>query len=153
MIHCRRTDAENPDFIRLIEKLDAELAVRDGDDHPFYARFNRIQNIKHVIVLYENDVAVGCGAIKFFEPGTAEVKRMFTLPEKRRQGYAVRVLSELERWAAELTFHCLVLETGQKQPEAIALYGKLGYTRIPNYGQYSGVKNSVCFEKKLNEAD
>jgi putative acetyltransferase len=59
------------------------------------------------------------------------------------------VLSELESWAAELGYPKCVLETGKRQPEAIALYEKQGYQRIPNYGQYIGVENSVCFEKVL----
>jgi GNAT superfamily N-acetyltransferase len=78
-----------------------------------------------------------------------EVKRMFTLPEYRGRGIAARVLEELEQWAVELSSHSCRLETGMKQPEAIRLYEKSGYRRIPNYGQYEGVFNSVCFEKKL----
>jgi putative acetyltransferase len=59
------------------------------------------------------------------------------------------VLAELEAWAAELGYPKCVLETGKRQPEAIALYEKQGYQRISNYGQYIGVENSVCFEKVL----
>jgi len=76
-----------------------------------------------------------------------EVKRMFTLPESRGQGLATTVLGELETWAAELGFERCVLETGKRQPEAIAFYKKHGYEIIPNYGQYAGIDNSVCFEK------
>jgi putative acetyltransferase len=56
---------------------------------------------------------------------------------------------ELEAWAAELSYEKCVLETGKKQVEAIGLYQKNGYQKIPNYGQYIGVENSLCFEKKL----
>jgi GNAT superfamily N-acetyltransferase len=74
---------------------------------------------------------------------------MFVFPELRGQGIASKVLSELERWASDMGAHACCLETGMKQPEAIALYTKSGYERIPNYGQYAGVGNSVCFKKKL----
>ena len=75
---------------------------------------------------------------------------MFVLPEFRNKGLASMVLSALENWAKELGYQTCVLETGKKQPEAIALYEKAGYRQIPNYGQYAGIENSVCFEKKLS---
>jgi GNAT superfamily N-acetyltransferase len=78
-----------------------------------------------------------------------EIKRMYTSPESRKMGIASRVLSELEKWAFELSYGKCILETGKRQTEAIGLYIKTRYTRIPNYGQYAGVENSVCFEKKL----
>ena len=100
-----------------------------------------------MVVAYEHDRPVGCGAIKEFTPGIMEVKRMYTLPECRGKGFATKVLDELERWAAELGYVKCVLETGKRQPEAIGLYQKSGYRVIQNYGQYAGVENSVCFEK------
>ena len=144
-----RTNSDNPDFISLVKLLDAELAERDGEDHPFYAQFNKIDKIKYVVVAYENDKPVSCGAIKEYSPDTMEVKRMYTLPESRGKGIATKVLIELEKWAKELGYEKCILETGKKQPEAIALYKKNGYKLIPNYGQYVGVDNSVCFEKEM----
>ena len=151
MISIVRTNSESADFVGLVRHLDMELAERDGKDHSFYAQFNKIDMIKHVVVAYEDDQPVACGAIKEYEPGTMEVKRMFTLPASRGKGIATRVLSELENWAAELNYTKCVLETGKKQPEAIRLYEKGGYKLIPNYGQYAGVENSVCFEKILKK--
>jgi putative acetyltransferase len=78
-----------------------------------------------------------------------EVKRMFVVEEKRGQGIASKVLIELEKWAKELHYEKCILETGVKQPEAIRLYEKSGYRRIPNYGQYKDVAASVCFEKRI----
>ncbi len=143
----KRTDSSDPDFIALVQHLDAELAERDGDEHAFYHQFNKIVTLKNVVVAYHDGRAVGCGAIKPLEENVMEVKRMFVFPELRGQGIASQVLSELERWAAELGTQACCLETGLKQPEAIALYTKNGYERIPNYGQYAGVENSVCFKK------
>ena len=145
-----RTDSSDPSFVALVKQLDADLAARDGQEHSFYAQFNKIDLIRHAIIIHENGVAVSCGAMKAFDPASMEVKRMFTLPENRGQGLATTVLAALETWAAELGFQRCVLETGKRQPEAIELYQKNGYRVIENYGQYVGVENSVCFEKKLS---
>ncbi len=149
MIKLVRTNSDNPDFLALLKPLDAYLAKMDGDEHAFYASYNKVDKIKHVIVAYSNELAVGCGCIKEFVPGTMEVKRMFTTPEARGKGIASSIITELEKWTAELGFTTCILETGKKQTEAIALYKKCGYTLIPNYGQYAGVENSLCFEKKV----
>jgi len=146
-----RTDSDNQDFIELVKHLDADLAERDGIDHPFYAQFNKINKIKYVVVAYENNKPAGCGAIKEYAPGTMEIKRMYTAPESRAKGIATQVIAELERWAAELSYEKCILETGKKQPEAIALYKKNGYKLIPNYGQYAEIENSLCFEKVIKK--
>lgn len=144
-----RTHSDNADFRSLVVLLDAELAVRDGEDHSFYAQFNKVDAIRNVVVAYVESEPVGCGAFKEYSPDTVEIKRMFVKPGHRGQGVAVAVLSELEKWAAKLGYREGVLETGLKQPEAIRLYEKSGYVRIPNYGQYEGVENSVCMKKVL----
>lgn len=149
MIEIIRTDSGNQDFIDLVKHLDADLAERDGIEHSFYAQFNKIDKIKHVVVAYENGKPVGCGAIKEYAPAIMEVKRMYTPPESRGNGVASKVLAELETWATEMSYEKCILETGKKQTEAIGLYKKNGYTLIPNYGQYAEVENSVCFEKTL----
>ena len=151
MITLTRATSDNTDFQMLVKQLDSDLKIRDGDDHPFYDQFNKIDSIKHTVIAYENEEPVGCGAIKQYEEGTMEVKRMFVPPIHRGKGIATIVLTELERWATELSFKKCVLETGKMQPEAIALYTKNGYKIIPNYGQYKGVENSVCFEKLIDD--
>jgi GNAT superfamily N-acetyltransferase len=150
MVKILKTNSDNPDFISLVKLLDAELAERDGEDHSFYAQFNKIDKIKYVVVAYENGKPVSCGAIKEYTADTMEVKRMYTLPRNRGKGIATKVLNELEKWADELSYKKCILETGKKQPEAIALYKKNGYKLIPNYGQYAEMENSVCFEKEMN---
>lgn len=147
-----RTNSDNADFRVLVTLLDKDLAVRDGDEHAFYAQFNKVDSIKEVVVAYRNATPVACGAIKSFSETAAEVKRMFVHPDYRKQGIAARILTELENWAAELNFNECVLETGKKQPEAIALYQKVGYRIIPNYGQYIGVDNSVCMTKPVSKS-
>lgn len=151
MITIKRTNSDDADFRNLVRQLDKELAIRDGDEHGFYAQYNKIDAIKYVVVAYENETAVGCGAIKAFDENSMEVKRMFVPESQRSKGIATIVLKELETWTNELGFPKCVLETGLKQPEAIRLYEKNGYAQIPNYGQYIGMDNSVCFEKSLAE--
>ncbi|GGH27277.1 N-acetyltransferase [Dyadobacter endophyticus] len=149
MIDIRRTDSDDLDFKALVKRLDADLAERDGADHGFYSQFNKIDKIRHAVVCYEDGQPIGCGAIKAFDEQAMEVKRMYVSPEGRNKGIATRVLTELETWASEMGYAKCVLETGKRQPEAIALYEKNAYRRTENYGQYVGVENSVCFEKVL----
>lgn len=149
MIKLIRTNSDDSDFRQLVALLDKDLQIRDGSEHSFYAQFNKIDKIRHVVVAYLGGEAVGCGAIKEYEAGVAEIKRMFVRPERRGRGIAKSILSELETWAGELDFSECILETGLKQPEAIGLYRKSGYETIPNYGQYEGVENSVCMKKVI----
>lgn len=149
MLTLIRTQSTNPDFISLVQQLDQDLAERDGKEHVFYAQFNTLTAIQHVIVAYENEQPVACGAMKELDKNTMEIKRMFTVPTHRAKGIASQVLGELEIWAKEAGYTACRLETGKRQPEAIAVYQKNGYVQIPNYGQYAGIENSVCFEKKI----
>ena len=95
--------------------------------------------------------AVACGAFRPLAPGIAEIKRMFVVPEHRGRGYSKAMLSTLERMAGESGYAAVRLETRHLQTAAIALYEKLGYVRIPNYGMYEGKKNCLCYEKALSE--
>jgi len=147
-----RTDSNNADFRELVVLLDKDLAIRDGAEHSFYAQFNKVDAIKEVVVAYQNETPVACGAIKPYSDTAAEVKRMFVHPDYRKRGYASKILAELEKWAAELGFFECILETGKRQPEAISLYQKVGYQITPNYGQYIGVDNSVCMSKTLSKS-
>jgi GNAT superfamily N-acetyltransferase len=149
MITLKRVDCSNHDFIALVKQLDAELALRDGDDHAFYHQFNSINMLKFAVVAYQDQIPIGCGAIKAFDPATMEVKRMFVSTNHRGKGIAKKVLSELELWTKELGCKRCILETGINQPEALALYHKSGFNRVSNYGQYTNVESSFCFEKIL----
>ena len=142
-----RTDSDNNDFKALVKLLDADLAIRDGADHAFYAQYNYIDKIKNVVVAFKDNEAVACGAFKKISNTSVEIKRMYVVENLRGQGIAQKVLAELEKWAGELHFSSCILETGKKQPEAISLYQKAGYTIIKNYGQYENIENSICMSK------
>lgn len=150
MIQIIRTSAENLDFIDLIEELDKDIEKRDGEEHSFYAQFNKTDSIKHALVVYKDQRAIGCGAFKVYKDDVAEIKRMFVNPEERGKGIASKILKELESWAREDNFKSCILETGKKYPEAIALYKKNGFVITSNYGQYEGIEDSVCFQKTIS---
>jgi GNAT superfamily N-acetyltransferase len=95
MIECIRTNADHADFRKLVRELDADLSIRDGNEHAFYDQFNKIDKIKYAIVAYEQGLPVGCGAIKEYSPEAMEVKRMYVLPGKRGQGIASVILKEM----------------------------------------------------------
>ena len=147
MITIRRTTSDNEDFGNLVILLDAYLRVLDGEDHAFYAQYNKTSLLKNAVICYEDDKAVGIGAYKEFDSKVAEIKRMYTLPESRGKGIAKAILMELETWAKEEGYTTSILETGYLQFDAIGLYQKLGYEITDNFGQYIGVANSVCMKK------
>ncbi len=149
MLTLIKTDSSNKDFIKLVQELDTYLAEVDGEDHAFYDQFNKIQSLKYVVIAYQDEVAVGCGAMKEILPGVMEIKRMYTSALHRGQSIASKILTALESEAKELGMKKCILETGIRQSEAIALYGKQAYKKIENYGQYAGVETSLCFEKLL----
>lgn len=149
MPRLERTTSDNPDFISLVEKLDSYLTKVDGNEHDFYDQFNSIENLNHVVVARIGEQPLGCGALKAFDAESMEVKRMYVEPEHRGTGVAGEILSQLERWAAELGARYCILETGKRQVEAVKFYKKSGYSVIPNYPPYKGVENSICFRKEL----
>lgn len=151
MLRLTRTDTENLDFRALVVLLDKYLAELDGDEHAFYAQLNVLRQVNPAVVAYLDEAPVGCGAFREISPGEVEIKRMYVRVERRGQGIAQAVLRELEQWAQESGNTACVLETGNRQPEAIGMYQKSGYAFTPNYGQYVGVENSVCMRKQLGE--
>jgi len=149
MIRLVKTDNTHPDFVQLVEQLDAYLTITDGEEHDFYHQYNSIDALQYVLLAYENDKPVACGAIKEFNTDSMEVKRMYVMPKARRKGIAAQLLQQLEQWAKELGYKKCILETGKRQVEAVQFYHKCAYTQIPNYGPYKNIANSVCFEKWL----
>ncbi|MEZ0543115.1 GNAT family N-acetyltransferase [Fibrella arboris] len=148
MLTFSRTDSTNSDFQQLVQQLDAYLRILNGDEHSIYSQFNGIESLRYVVVAYHGTTPVGCGAVKPYDAAHTEIKRMYVLPTQRGQGVASRILNELEAWSYELGFQGTVLETASDMPDAIGLYTKNGYERIPNYGPYAGMPRSVCMKKE-----
>ena len=149
MVTLVRTNSDNSDFRKLVQLLDEYLAIMDAEEHAFYAQLNKVDSIRNVVLAYQNEELMGCGAFKEFDELSVEIKRMFVIPEHRHQGIAANILLELEKWAAELNYAFTVLETGKRQPDAIRLYQKAGYHITASYGKYANVENSVCMKKEL----
>lgn len=149
MIKIIKTKKSDKDLNVLIEELDLYLKKTDGKDHEFYNQFNHLDYIHHLVVAYHDKTPVGCGAFRKIDDKTVEIKRMYVKKKHRRKGVAKAILMFLENWAQQENFKICVLETGDRQQEAIQLYEKTGYQRIPNYGQYTQMENSNCFEKHL----
>ncbi|BDP41568.1 hypothetical protein DAETH_15370 [Deinococcus aetherius] len=103
-----------------------------------------------LLAVEEGGELLACGALKRIEADTAEVKRMYTVPDARGRGLGRQVLAALIERGRALGFGRLVLETGDLQAEAIHLYESAGFTRIPNYGYYVGIENSLCYELPLD---
>ena len=134
----------------LLKALDDELLARYPRHAIHGVNLAELEGGQGFFVVARLDgQAVGCGAVRNLEPGVGEVKRMYVTPNARRQGVAQAVLAKLETTARELGMHTLRLETGTRQPEAIRLYERQGYRRIPCFGEYVSDPFSVCYEKVL----
>jgi putative acetyltransferase len=143
---------DSPDARRLIAALDAGLAELYLPEQ----RFGPNLKAEHIeagrgtfVVAREDGGAVGCGALRLLDPTTAEVKRMYVVPDHRGKGVGWAVLASLEAAARELAVRRLVLETGIYQEAAISLYRRAGFTQIDCWGEYASASTSICFEKSL----
>ncbi|MEA5126647.1 MAG: GNAT family N-acetyltransferase [Proteiniphilum sp.] len=148
-IKVERTNSENKDFRKLVLELENHLIRADEIAHSQCKQYNKLESIQHVIVTYNDKIAIGCGALRKYDQDTVEIKRMFVSENVREKGIGTKILTELEIWAKELGFKKSILETGLMLPEAVRLYKKNGYIQIPNYGQYKGMEKSICFAKDL----
>jgi GNAT superfamily N-acetyltransferase len=152
----RRESIESRDAHELIMALNAELAHRypePGANH-FHLDVEAVLPGRgaFVIARSEQRIPIGCGAIRRMDSTTAEVKRMYVVPKHRSMGAGRAILEKLEQVAHELAVQRIVLETGERQQEAIALYEHCGYVKIPLFGEYADSPLSVCMEKTLAPA-
>ena len=143
-----RTTYVNPAFQELVTQLNTDLANRDGKDHPL-SLFNEITHLRHVVVVYLKNKAVGCGAIAKYNLSAMEIKRMYVLPSYRGQQLGENILSELENWTKELDLSKCILFMGVHQPEAMKLYLRNNFSVIENYGKLKDIPDSICLAKSL----
>ena len=144
----RRTSSDNRDFQQLVSHLDHELWHELKEDQATYDQYNKVPDLKTVLLVYAGEQPVACGCFKEYDVEAVEIKRMFVEKAFRGRGLSKRVLQHLEQWAMEQGFHYAVLETSIHFQTARRLYEKSGYTVIPNYPPYSGLSESVCMKKK-----
>lgn len=151
-----REDPTSPTALALMAALTRELEGRyDQDVTVDVTRMPGLHNVNsegvQFVIAWLDDQPVGCGAIRPIDETTTEVKRMYVIPAARGQGIARQILAQLETHAITAGFRATRLETGIRQPEAVALYEKAGYVPIPCYGIYAQNPESRCFEKQLGE--
>jgi GNAT superfamily N-acetyltransferase len=152
-ISVEQEDPRGEAATQLIRELSAEIVRRYGDlGHDGSGSFSPNDALvpRSAFVVARLDGApAGCGAIRPLEAEAVEIKRMYVAPMTRRLGVGLRILAELERLAEGFGYRFLRLETGVRQPEAIALYERFGFHRIPAFGKYVGDPISLCYEKSV----
>lgn len=150
-MEIKRTIGNDEDFLGLVKLLDEDLWKRYPQTQQIYERGNVIPDDAYVVVIYIDNLAVGCGCLRNFtyDESKIELKRMYVRDEYRGKRVGQFIVEELERWATELNKKTILLETGVTQPEAIYLYERMGYYWIDNYGEYVGNHESICMKKNL----
>lgn len=151
MFSVKRSSKDDQEFLTLVRQLDAELSGRYGKEQAKFDPYNTLDETAHVVLIHVGQEPVGCGCFRPYPTvhGAIEIKRMYVKPSMRGKGIAGMILSELEAWGAELGYAKALLETGTKQPEAVASYTRAGYTVIENYGPYKNSSYSICMSKTL----
>ena len=146
-----RTDGKNEDFIENCRLLDMDLDRRVGRQikREKYQKFNQLDEIREAIVVYDHGRSVGGGAIRRYDDENIELKRVFVHNEYQGQGIGSRLVSLLIEWAAELGYRRMILETGELLAESCAVYKKLGFAVIPNYGPYADMPESLCMAREI----
>lgn len=145
------TNGYNQDFVELCRSLDTFLNELVGGEanRAAYVPYNRTADVEVVIVAYDDAIPVGCAGFKRYNDDYAEVKRVFVKPAYRGRGIAKALMRFLEDAAKQKGYGYLILESGEPLIAAMALYRSIGFKRIPNYGQYKDMPESICMQKKI----
>jgi ribosomal protein S18 acetylase RimI-like enzyme len=143
------TNGANGDFIDLTKLLDKEFYETFGDIQKQYEKFNRLDDIHDVVMIYNGKEPIACGSFKKYDHSTVEIKRVFVRKEYRQMGFATKVMQQLEKIAIEKGFSNAILETGVELIPAVRLYKSLGYKTIDNYDQYEQNAICVCMRKQI----
>jgi putative acetyltransferase len=152
MIDARPAPLDAPLSRQLIAALDAELSARYPEAGANHFRLDpeEVAPGRGVfLIAFDGDTPIGCGAIRRLDAGTAELKRMYVVPAHRGRGVGHLLVDALEEHARDLGITRLVLETGLRQPEAVALYERAGFAVIPPFGEYLDSPHSLCMGKSL----
>jgi GNAT superfamily N-acetyltransferase len=151
-VEIRAEAITSPAAETLIRELNAELSrsyPEQGANHFRVDPKEVAPGHGAFLVAYEGETPLACGAIRRVDAHTAEIKRMYVVPGSRGRGLSRQLLSALEAEGRRLGVSRLVLETGDRQTEALALYERSGFVRIPRFGEYLHSPLSVCMAKDL----
>lgn len=151
LIEFKRTDGKNKDFVENCRLLDMDLDRRVGKKikREKYEKYNQLDEIQEAIVVYNDNKAVGGGAIRRYNNEDIELKRVFVHTKYQGQGIGTKLVSLLIEWDAELGYKRIILETGELLEESCYVYKKLGFKVIPNYGPYVDMPESLCMARDL----
>jgi GNAT superfamily N-acetyltransferase len=151
-LRIRAVGYDDPVAVQLVERVQQEYVVRYGgrDAAPVDpAEFTPPDGL--FLVAEVGGTPAGCGGWRVHAPGAVELKRMYVAPAFRRCGIARRLLDALEESAARAGHRRMVLNTGGRQPEALALYARAGYTPVPGFGVYARSPGAVFLGRELAE--
>jgi putative acetyltransferase len=150
----KKVNSDNLDFIKLTNQLDVDLHAmgsEEADEERFnYDSFNELTDLLWAVIIYDDEKAIGCAAIKKYKEKTAEVKRVFVSNNYRGKGIARKLIDELEKAARLEGYRQLLLETGKSNNVAIKMYQNFHYKIIDNYAPYDKMSDSVCMKKDLS---
>jgi GNAT superfamily N-acetyltransferase len=134
----------------LVERVQLEYVARyGGRDEAVVDPAEFLPPAGLFLVAEVDGAPAGCGAWRALPTGEAEIKRVYVEPAFRRRGLAQLIVAELEDGAARAGHGSVVLNTGKEQPEALALYARLGYTPVTGYGVYACAPGAVFLGKEL----
>ena len=153
-VALRAVPYDDPLARELVTRVQQEYVTRyGGPDEAVVDPAEFVPPAGLFLVAEVDGLPAGCGAWRVHEPGVAEVKRVYVAPEFRRQGLAQLLMAALEQSAAAAGSRAVVLNSGVRQPEALALYAALGYTSAPGYGVYADAPGAVFLGKQLAEEE
>lgn len=147
-----KTTKENEIFITLCSALNAEFArLLSGAVNPTATRADKTGDFTDVILAFAGSVPIACIALRPFDKDTAEIKRMYVIPEMRNSGIGTKLIEKITAVALGKGCKFLVLETNEKLPDAKRLYEKMGFAKIKSYGPYDDLEETLCMGKKLTK--
>lgn len=156
MLEILRRSYDHPDVVALVARVQEFYVERYGgpdDDPTDPSMFEDPEGAFYVGYLDGRPVASGAwrreGVERLGSRRTAEIKRMYVVPEAQRRGLARRMLAHLEETAVAAGYEVLVLSSGKRQPEALALYRSAGYVDVDGFGHYAGLELNVCMAKRV----
>lgn len=147
----KQINYDDQDFLMLCTELDSflNLAIGGEDKREKYKKFNHADTMDFVLAAYENDVPVGCGALRKYSEEEIEVKRVFVREAYRGRNIGGVILEGLLMQAQKMGFRKVILETGEFLDRSVRLYRRFGFRKIENYGAYAQMKESLCMGRVL----
>jgi GNAT superfamily N-acetyltransferase len=149
-VGLRAVPYDDPVAVDLVDRVQQEYVARyGGPDEAAVEPDEFVPPGGLFLVAEVGGEPAGCGAWRVYPPGGVEIKRVYVAPEFRRRGLAQLIVAALESSASAAGHPNVVLNTGDRQPEAIALYTDLGYSPVQGYGVYACSPGAVFLGKDL----